>query len=483
MRRGWGWNVRQVRMKFGLCLLTAAGSVFGLGDSYKVKPGDTVERIASRLHVKLSALLDKNDLSRNETLRVGRKLLVPGASSSTTTEKSSGHHKRHRSSSSTEHYTVRNGDNDWAIAHRFHIGLRALHQSNPNVDFDALQPGEKIALPESSESTSDSGNSSSSRVVVAEKHHSARGSYRVSEGENDWTIAAKLGITLKELHRDNPDVDWDALHIGAKLHVPGASLASHSSSKRIRTRLAVVNADNVTLRRGPSTDSGKVTTVDAGTIARVLDHEGSWYKLRFPKGTEAWVRADLLNPVKHHREQTYAASSHRRRSRRHSHTPEPVVAMSAIKGNKLLATAFSYRGVRYRTGGTSRGGFDCSGLTSTVYAKNGVHLPRTAHEQASVGKHVGIDQLKKGDLVFFKTNRGVRINHVGMYIGDGKFIHASSGGGRVQVSSLNEGYYRRRFATARRVVKEKPAHKAKEAPEVAAPETGTDSAPETGGDN
>jgi hypothetical protein len=84
--------------------------------------------------------------------------------------------------------------------------------------------------------------------------------------------------------------------------------------------------------------------------------------------------------------------------------------------------------------------------------------------------------LNKGDLVFFKTTRGKRIGHVGIYVGNGKFIHASSGGGKVQVNSLNEGYYNRRFVTARRVAKvssvaaktpDKPRTEAKVAAKVA----------------
>lgn len=351
-------------------------------------------------------------------------------------------------------YKVRPGDNAQKIAKKFHMTVGHLMAANGLHGNQILHLGQRLSIP---------GGSGSSDEERPTKHHKSsrsssssdsgtpsHGVYHIVRGDTDWTIASKLGITIKSLHRSNPNVNWDNLHIGHKVHFTLASSSHGTSSRRIRTRYAVIAADGVTLRREPSTNSEKVTVVDAGTIAHVLDHEGKWYKLRFPKGTEAWVRADLLNPVKHHRSERVYASSHHRRRRRH--TAEPAVAMNEVKGNKILSTAFSYRGTRYVTGGTSRsGGFDCSGLTTTVFKKNGIHLPRTAREQSGVGKRVGMDNLRKGDLVFFRTNRGVRVNHVGIYVGAGKFIHASSGGGRVQVSSLNEGYYNRRFAGGRRV--------------------------------
>ncbi|MEJ5170871.1 MAG: C40 family peptidase, partial [Fimbriimonadales bacterium] len=131
----------------------------------------------------------------------------------------------------------------------------------------------------------------------------------------------------------------------------------------------------------------------------------------------------------------------------------PVVRPLPQGDGSVLGTAFAMRGTRYRYGASSRSAVDCSGFTRLVFQRHGVSLPHSSRAQANVGVSVPKSQLQKGDLVFFKTNRGTRINHVGIYIGDGKFIHASSGGGKVQVNSLNEGYYAKRFAGARRVAK------------------------------
>jgi hypothetical protein len=106
-------------------------------------------------------------------------------------------------------------------------------------------------------------------------------------------------------------------------------------------------------------------------------------------------------------------------------------------------------------GAASRSATDCSGFTSQAFRSAGIKLPRTSSEQASVGISVAREDLRPGDLVFFQTVRGRRISHVGIYTGNGKFIHASSGKGHVMESSLSEAYYNNRYVTARRLVKSK----------------------------
>ena len=123
---------------------------------------------------------------------------------------------------------------------------------------------------------------------------------------------------------------------------------------------------------------------------------------------------------------------------------------------KLIQDALAARGTRYRWGGTSRGGFDCSGFTRYLMARNmGVTLPHSAHAQAHYGQKVGLEELKEGDLVFFRTYRR-GISHVGMYVGDNRFIHAPRTGRTVEVESLT-GYYRRRFVTGRRLAGAAPS--------------------------
>ncbi len=117
----------------------------------------------------------------------------------------------------------------------------------------------------------------------------------------------------------------------------------------------------------------------------------------------------------------------------------------------LIRTARSYLGTRYRFGGTSKRGIDCSGFTQNVMKKHGKKLPRTASQQASVGKHIQKKHLKAGDLVFFKGTYKKGISHVGIMISKSQFIHASSGAKKVTITSINKKYYQQHYAGARRV--------------------------------
>ncbi len=118
---------------------------------------------------------------------------------------------------------------------------------------------------------------------------------------------------------------------------------------------------------------------------------------------------------------------------------------------ELVRTAHQFIGTPYRWGGVSaKTGFDCSGLTMTVYRLNGLHLPRSARSQFSAGRAVSKRSLRQGDLVFFDTSRRSRVSHVGIYIGGGRFIHASGSGKEIRTADLNSSYFKRRYVGARR---------------------------------
>ena len=115
-----------------------------------------------------------------------------------------------------------------------------------------------------------------------------------------------------------------------------------------------------------------------------------------------------------------------------------------------VSTALTLRGVPYRNGGSDPGGFDCSGFTQYVFARNGIALPRSVEEQFGEGKKIKPRDLSSGDLVFFKTtSRGP--SHVGIVIGDDQFIHAPSSKGVVRVERLSADYWSKRFIAARRL--------------------------------
>ena len=118
--------------------------------------------------------------------------------------------------------------------------------------------------------------------------------------------------------------------------------------------------------------------------------------------------------------------------------------------DRILRTASTQLGARYRSGGCDPNtGFDCSGFTNWVFNRYGVNLPRSSREQYQVGKEVAKNSLRKGDLVFFRSKRG--INHVGIYLENGKFIHSATYGKNVTISHLEEDYWRTHYAGGRRV--------------------------------
>ena len=123
-----------------------------------------------------------------------------------------------------------------------------------------------------------------------------------------------------------------------------------------------------------------------------------------------------------------------------------------VDRHDVVTEARNYVGTPYRGGGTTAGGFDCSGLVVTVYEKFGIAMPRTSREQAKFGKQIDRSELKPGDLVFFCTSGSTKITHVGIYSGDGEFIHASTRSRKVKYDRLDNKYFRRRYATARRVL-------------------------------
>ena len=132
--------------------------------------------------------------------------------------------------------------------------------------------------------------------------------------------------------------------------------------------------------------------------------------------------------------------------------PVHITAAPKIPQNSIIKTAKKYLGTKYRYGASSKttSKFDCSSFVQRVFKTHGKNLPRTSNQQASSGKHINKKNLKIGDLVFFSDSRR-RIGHVGIFIGKGKFIHASSTAKKVIISNLDKKYYKRKYIGARRV--------------------------------
>ncbi|MEC3964957.1 C40 family peptidase [Flagellimonas halotolerans] len=126
------------------------------------------------------------------------------------------------------------------------------------------------------------------------------------------------------------------------------------------------------------------------------------------------------------------------------------------KANEIISTALTFSGTRYKYGGTTKRGMDCSGLVYVSLRENDIMFPRTSYQMAMEGQKIKVNHIEKGDLLFFKTSKtGRRINHVGLVVdvdgNDIKFIHATTSRG-VLVSSLREGYWNSAFVKAMRIL-------------------------------
>lgn len=122
------------------------------------------------------------------------------------------------------------------------------------------------------------------------------------------------------------------------------------------------------------------------------------------------------------------------------------------KARELVLQAMGFMGINYKYGGdTPETGFDCSGLVHYVFNQAaGLMLPRNAREISRVGEKITSDELEPGDLVFFNTLRRP-FSHVGIYLGEHRFIHAPSRGGQVEIVDMNSGYWQKRYNGARRI--------------------------------
>jgi uncharacterized protein YgiM (DUF1202 family) len=204
-----------------------------------------------------------------------------------------------------------------------------------------------------------------------------------------------------------------------------SSSASFSVTDMDDTAATVISA--VHMRSGPDTSYTSQRVLSTGASVTITGSSGKWYRVSY-NGETGYVFGTYLS--------TSTGSS----------------GTSTSEGERLVAEAKKYLGVSYVYGGTSPSGFDCSGFLYYVYRQCGYSITRTATSQNSDGVYVSRDNLQPGDIVIFYNSAMTAIGHAGMYIGNGQFIHASSGSGKVVISELSATYYNTHYYSARRIV-------------------------------
>ena len=211
------------------------------------------------------------------------------------------------------------------------------------------------------------------------------------------------------------------------------------------TLYATVNAGNSSLRvrHGPGTSYGILGNIYNGTSFAITGKTNGWYQIDY-NGRTGYVSADyVLVKTLSEVEQSQTQPQPKPQT--------PVVAHNASLADQIVAFALQYKGYPYVYGTAGPNTFDCSGFTSFVYAHFGYTLHRSSKDQVLDGVAVSKSQLQPADILLFSGD-GVRITHAALYIGNGKFIHASTSKTGVIISDLNSNYYTAHYYAARRII-------------------------------
>lgn len=213
----------------------------------------------------------------------------------------------------------------------------------------------------------------------------------------------------------------------AKLDEMQAELEDKADAKEdvseTETVSMVVTGGTINVRTGPGTNYDKITQVVSGKQVTVVGESNGWYQVTFDS-TTGWLLGEYLR--------------------------DPA-DLDGTVGAKVVSMAMPFLGTRYRSGGASPNGFDCSGFTMYLYAKLGYSLPHSATAQyKNCGYAVAKSDLQPGDLVFFSDSSHA-IGHVGIYIGNGQIIHARYSVGKITIDSLSASYYASRYVGAKRI--------------------------------
>lgn len=189
-----------------------------------------------------------------------------------------------------------------------------------------------------------------------------------------------------------------------------------------------VNCNLLNVRVSPDLSSKIVTQLPYGSKLEIIYTDLGWYNVRMEDGVTGFVFAPYITKA------------------------DVVIATPNSIASDVASDAYKYIGYRYVYGTAGPSTFDCSGFTSYLYKKYGVSLPRSSNSQGYFGTYVEKGNLLPGDIVCFSNRKDRKINHVGIYVGNGQFIHASTSTRGVVIDNLSENYYVNHYISARRVV-------------------------------
>ncbi|MEN6392158.1 MAG: LysM peptidoglycan-binding domain-containing protein [Syntrophomonas sp.] len=265
--------------------------------------------------------------------------------------------------------------------------------------------------------------------------------YTVKSGDTLWSIARAYNTTVDQIMALN-NLTSENLSLDQKLIVAGTAQAANPVSNVSTTTYTVKPGDTLwSIARANNTTVNEIKALN-----NLSNDNLSLEQKLVVAGT-----APVVSPGTSSSSNT-AASSKTSTASKSTKTQVASRSGNTSMGGSVLSKAAQYLHTPYVWGGTSPRGFDCSGFVQYVYRQCGYSLPRVASDQAAAGRKVNRSDLKPGDLVYFSG--GGEINHIGIYVGNGKFIHSSSpSSGGVIYSSLSESYYAARYAGATRILR------------------------------
>jgi len=278
--------------------------------------------------------------------------------------------------------------------------------------------------------------------------------YTVQSNETITSIAADYQISAELIARYNNLQVTDQLKPGKTLLIPlsgpqpatpavpafGAPAltkqpAGVTTANQVVGNIATVTAKSIAIRTKPNGGDILFDKISRGKELLVIDQTATHYAVLMADGSTGWVPRLALSVSN---------------TQMIVDRPTPATIPPVTGRQDIIDTAYQYLGIPYELGGQLPNSVDCSLLVQVVFRKHGINLPRTAAEQFQVGNPVDVQNLVPGDRLYFYSPKHTYKWHTGLYVGGGRFIHASSNRGCVAVSDLSEPTYARIFIGARR---------------------------------
>lgn len=378
---------------------------------YTIKKGDTIFTIARKHHTTIKEVREANNLKKGEILKLDRVLKVPV----------------NTYFSGLKGYLIQSGDTLFTIARAHHTTIAEVREANNLEKGQTLAIGQLLKVPQNTYNPDQSNQPNeivTTPTVIVKKTENKKSiklvQHTVERGDTLSTIAQTYSLNTQELRDLNKLKKGEILKIGQELDVP------YSKQNANKIRLAKIKSSRIQNAQ----NSQRTQSRTQNRIVVAINDSSSDIKVS-NRNKRVEKKRDLGDIFFSHLNKT-----------------------DSSKSNNIISVAKNKLGRKYVWGATGgQNTFDCSGLTTYVYKQNGINLPRRAIAQSKVGTKVTRNNLKKGDLIFFDTShrRKGYVNHVGIYIGNNNFIHASSAKKKVVITSLNKPFYSERFRGGRRL--------------------------------